>query len=206
MNIYRKDVLEILQVKNETLKKIIKNGNLNIRLKEKGYSLIGSYKTGRFTTYVVEKCDKVIIDRCLNISNYNVNYEYRHNTGIYCILSKGTKEIYIGSTVRNFRERFQEHFNGNDTSMKHTYNLLHNGGEFYILYDMIGIEDKTLIRMVENEFIQYFKYYTDYNVINKMNESLWKGKSYKQKYKNIKIKLEDYNLILKLLENNGFEL
>lgn len=129
-----------------------------------------------------------------------------NNRGIYYILNKDTKEIYIGSTANGFRGRFQEHNYGSSDDMEHTYNLLHNGGEFYILYDMTGIEDIELIRMVENEFIQYFKDYTDYNVINKMNEVIWKGKNYKQKYKNIKVKSEDYNLALDILRNNGFDI
>ena len=87
--------------------------------------------------------------------------------------------------------------------MKHTYNLLHNGGTFNILYDMTDIEDIELIRMVENEYIQYFKTHTDFNVINLMNEANWKGKNYKQKYKNIKIKIEDYKLALKILKEQG---
>ena len=87
--------------------------------------------------------------------------------------------------------------------MKHTYNLLHNRGTFNILYDMTNIEDIELIRMVENEYIQYFKEYTDFNVINHMNEATWKGKNYKQKYKNIKIKIEDYKLALKILKEQG---
>ena len=90
--------------------------------------------------------------------------------------------------------------------MKHTYNLLHNGGTFNILYDMTNIEDVELIRMVENEYIQYFKAQTDFNVINHVDGATWKGKNYKQKYKNIKIKIEDYDNVLKLLEENGIEI
>ena len=91
--------------------------------------------------------------------------------------------------------------------MRHTHDLLHNGGEFHVLYDMTNIKDETLIRMVENEYIQYFKEYTDFNVINHMNEANWKGKkTYKQKYKRIKIKIEDYEKALKVLEENGIEI
>ena len=40
-----------------------------------------------------------------------------------------------------------------------------------------------------------------------MNEATWKGKNYKQrKYKNIKIKIEDYDNALKVLEENGIEI
>ena len=91
--------------------------------------------------------------------------------------------------------------------MQHTYDLLHNkNGEFNIIHDMTNINDLELIRMVENEYIQYFKEYTDFNIINHVNEAVWKGKNYKQKYKNIKIKIEDYDNALKVLEKNGIEI
>ena len=61
--------------------------------------------------------------------------------------------------------------------------------------------------MVENEYIQYFKTRTNFNVINLMNGANWKGKNYKQrKYRNIKIKIEDYDNALKVLEENGIEI
>ena len=141
------------------------------------------------------------------IKKYNslkIDENKYNNIGVYYILLNN--DIYIGSTIKGFRNRFQEHFYGHIEYMKHTYNLLHSGGTFNILYDMTNIEDVELIRMVENEYIQYFKEYTDFNVINHVNGAVWKGKNYKQKYKNIKIKIEDYNNALKVLEENGIEI
>ena len=155
------------------------------RLREKGYIYINKEKIGRNTLYVLEKCNPVerINPNYLTIKNFNVDYSKRNNKGIYYIIKDN--DIYIGSSVK-FRKRFIQHWNGESKEMNHTYDLLHNGGTFNILYDMTDIEDVELIRMVENEYIQYFKEYTDFNVINHKNEATWKGKNYKQKYKNIK--------------------
>ena len=201
----RTNILEILNIKNDALKTIIRKKQLKERLNEKGYILLEEFKEGRKTLYKLEKCDSVkrITPNYLIIKNFNVDYSKRNNKGIYYIIKDN--DIYIGSTV-NFRNRFIHHWNGKDKDMKHTYNLLHNGGTFNILYDITDIEDIELIRMVENEYIQYFKEYTDFNVINHMNEATWKGKNYKQKYKNIKIKIEDYDNVLKLLEENAIEI
>ena len=205
IKITREKLLEILGVTNNTLKTIIRKKQLKERLNEKGYILLEEFKEGRKTLYKLEKCDSVkrINPNYLIIKNFNVDYSERNNKGIYYIIKDN--DIYIGSTV-DFRKRFIQHWNGESKEMKHTYNLLHSGGTFNILYDMTNIEDVELIRMVENEYIQYFREYTDFNVINHMNEATWKGKNYKQKYKNIKIKIEDYDNVLKLLEENGIEI
>ena len=205
LTVERCTILEILGVTNETLKKIISKKQLTERLKEKGYLLLDTFKEGRKTLYKIEKCDAVerINPNYLIIKNFNVDYSKRNNKGIYYIIKDN--DIYIGSTV-DFRKRFIGHWNGESKEMEHTYNLLHNGGTFNILYDMTDIEDIELIRMVENEYIQYFKEYTEFNVINHANEAVWKGKNYKQKYKNIKIKIEDYEKALKILEKNGIEI
>lgn len=202
IKITREKLLEILGVANNNLKSIIRKKQLYERLKEKGYTYIDKEKVGRNTLYILEKCDPVerINPNYLIIKNFNVDYSKRNNKGIYYIIKDN--DIYIGSTV-DFRKRFIQHWNGESKEMKHTYNLLHSGGTFNILYDMTDIEDIELIRMVENEYIQYFKAQTDFNVINHVDGATWKGKNYKQKYKNIKIKIEDYKLALKILKEQG---
>ena len=202
IKITREELLKILGVTNNNLKSIIRKKQLKERLREKGYTYIDKEKVGRNTLYKLEKCDPVkrISPNYLIIKNFNVDYSKRNNKGIYYIIKDN--DIYIGSTV-DFRKRFIHHWYGSDKEMKHTYNLLHNGGTFNILYDMTDIEDIELIRMVENEYIQYFKTHTDFNVINHMDGATWKGKNYKQKYKNIKIKIEDYDNALKILKEQG---
>lgn len=143
-----------------------------------------------------------------------ISYEERESIGIYYILKDN--DIYIGSTTWGFRNRFLQHYHGYDELMKHTYDLLQNGGEFHILYDMTGIEDEPLIRRVEDEYIQYFKNTTNYNVVNK-KENAWsvtekkknkvmKPKQNKKiKYKTLKVKIKEdkYEQALELLRSNG---
>ena len=201
----KQEIADILNVKLVTIRKIESRNQLKERLEEKGYTYIDKEKIGRNTLYKLKKCDSVkrINPSYLIIKNFNVDYSKRNNKGIYYIIKDN--DIYIGSSVK-FRKRFIQHWNGESKEMNHTYDLLHNGGTFNILYDMTDIEDVELVRMVENEYIQYFKEYTDFNVINHMNEANWKGKNHKQKYKNIKIKIEDYDNALKVLEENGLEI
>lgn len=134
-------------------------------------------------------------------NQFKVNYNNRNDIGIYYILSKD-KDIYIGSTISGFRTRFKEHYHGYDERMQHTYELLQNGGEFFILHDMKGIEDEALIRMVENEYIQYFINETDYNVINK-KENAYSVTEKKLRYKSIKIREDKYTQAMQLLIDNG---
>lgn len=118
--------------------------------------------------------------------NLNIKKTEYDNIGIYYILKDN--DIYIGSTLQGYKTRFQKHYYGCDESMPHTYELLQNGATFNILLDMTEIADEPLIRMVENEFIQHFINYTDYNVINrkKMLEAIRKNKKYPRKKEHLK--------------------
>lgn len=141
-----------------------------------------------------------------NIKDYEqlkIPYGKRNNIGIYFIIKDN--DLYIGSTIKGFRKRFQKHYYGCDENMIHTYDLLHNGGEFHLLYDMTGINDEPLVRMVEDEYINYFINFTNYNVINRMEKAWSLTENNKIKYKTIKIKIEekDYNDTLKFLIDNG---
>ena len=140
----------------------------------------------------------------IEYEQFKISYEDRNNIGVYYILKDN--DVYIGSTFVGFRQRFKEHYNGYDELMQHTYELLQNGGEFYILYDMTDIKDKTLIRLVENEYIKYFIKHTNYNVINKKETaySLIEKKE-KIKYKTLKVKIQEdkYEQAMQLLIDNG---
>jgi hypothetical protein len=130
-------------------------------------------------------------------------------------------DIYIGSTIVGFRDRFQSHYYGYDKNMEHTYELLHQGATLNILYDMTGIDDEVLLRQVEDEYIQYFINNTDYNVINKKenaysltekkskvkkNKTIKMKQNKKIKYKTLKIKIPEYKYdeAMQLLIDNGF--
>lgn len=136
---------------------------------------------------------------------FKISYEEKDNIGIYYIVKDN--DIYIGSTIVGFRDRFRNHYYGYEPLMKHTYEMLQNGGEFHILYNMTGIEDEVLIRQIEDEYINYFKNYTNYNIINKIDKA-WssrKKNEVKIKYKTIRIKVleYDYDKVIQFLIEHG---
>lgn len=133
--------------------------------------------------------------------NLNIKVSEYQNNGIYII--QKDNDVYIGSTVQGFRKRFQQHYNSYDGNMKHTYNLLHNGGEFSILHDMSDVEDVELIRMVESEAIKMYLLDPRYNVINKYESSISFNNKYKKKLKNIKISEDKYYEAIQLLVKKG---
>ena len=134
---------------------------------------------------------------------FDVEQDKFHNTGIYMI--KLDNQVYIGSTTRGFRQRFKEHLNGVLDYMKHTKELLNNGGEFFILHDMTDIEDIELIRQVEEEYILFYTHETDYDVVNRrINTSTYeKPKKSKIKYKSIKIEENRLSEVLEILDERG---
>ena len=129
-----------------------------------------------------------------DVKEFNIEYELKDNYGVYYILQGDN--IYIGSTYTTYRQRFIRHNTG---AMKHTYNMLKNGGTFNILHDMTGILDKKLIRMVENEYIEYFKNNSYFNLINKrVNNTNKKVVD----YKNIKIHKKYIDQVINFCKKN----
>lgn len=201
MKINKEELAEILDVKLVSVRSIESRGQLKDKLREKGYILLGKQKFSRSFTYEVE-FDENLIKIEEEYNNLKIKKEKWSNIGVYYILKDN--DIYIGSTVDKYITRFRRHKSGKDEHMKHTYELLQNGGEFHILHDMTGIEDEVLVRMVENEYISYFRNYTDYNVINKLDCAYWKLNKIKYKsLQGIKVKEEDYQKAIELLKSNG---
>lgn len=188
----------------------VKSGNAKIRQIKDLEQYCQYHKEGN--KFIIEKIYKNPIVRNLGLTigrvngnwkeynQFKVDYNNRENIGVYYILKD--KDIYIGSTINGFRTRFKEHYHGYDERMQHTYKLLQNGGEFFILHDMQGIEDEALVRMVENEYIQYFINKTAYSVINK-KEKAYSITEKKLKYKSIKIREGKYEQAIQLLMDNG---
>lgn len=202
MKLSKQQLMDILGVKKAGLKSIENRQQLKERLKEKGYEFKDKIKEGRKIYYIAEQTERVINlhKTAKQINEFKVDADKWNNKGIYYILNN--KDMYIGSTIMTYRKRFLKHYNGSDKEMKYTYDLLHNGGIFNILYDMSDIEDEPLIRMIEQEYINYFKNYTDYNVINKNNETYSKF-SEKIKYKCISIDKRYLLDIINFLEINN---
>lgn len=213
MIISKHELMDILGVNLEGLKAIEKRNTLNRRLEEIGIILENKKKEGRKVFYHInignielyEKSKikiKLGIQKYKDYDNFKVDIDKWHDIGVYYILKDN--DIYIGSTYEEFRTRFLKHCSDyNIENMKYTYELLQNGATFHILYDMKGIEDVELIRMIENEFIQYFINETNYNVINK-REIAWNYNK-EVKYKTLKIKLSEdkYEQAMRLLIDNG---
>ena len=133
--------------------------------------------------------------------SFNIPEKSYKGKGVY-IIKNDKNDVYIGSTYRGFRTRFQQHYRGGAEHMKHTYDLLHNRGEFSILHDMSNVEDIELIRIVESEAIKLYLLDTRYNVINKLGSAM-NFKKYKKKLKNIKISEDKYYEAVQLLVKNG---
>ena len=146
---------------------------------------------------------------------FNIDHKLKYHKGIYYIIDK-YMNLYIGSTISSFRKRFNSHITRkykNSNNRLKTYDLLHNNnGTFNILYDMNNIEDKELIRMVEQEYIKYFKDNYKYNVINVFNTTSINTKGYKnirlikKKYKTVKILEDDYIKALDILKQNNINI
>ena len=152
--------------------------------------------------HVKEKVDL----RCLNdtrveYNNLNIEDEKFNNIGIYKIYLNA--DIYIGSTIAGFRKRFQQHNSMSSESPSGTHEFLQNGGVFEILYDMTGIEDDELIRMVETEFINEYLLNPEWNVINKCKSSISYKSKYKKKKKTIKIDEDKLYDAIQLLAKHG---
>lgn len=133
--------------------------------------------------------------------NLNIEPEKMLNYGIYKITLNN--DIYIGSTIKSFRKRFQQHNRGKDKLMKHTYELLQNGGVFEILHDMTGIEDEELIRMVEDEAIKEYLLNPNWNIINRKPGAKSYNRTYKKKKKVIRIDEDKLYEAIQLLAKHG---
>lgn len=131
--------------------------------------------------------------------NFKVDNKNYFSKGVYCIVNKNN--IYIGSTIRNFRERFLEHYNNYQHSMDHTQNLLLSGGIFKIIEVMNNSNEK-VIRLKEQYYINKYLKDNKYNLINKEKEIGYKGKIKPIKYKNIKVAESNYNKAIEVLKEN----
>ena len=116
------------------------------------------------------------------------------------------RDIYVGSTSVSFRERYQQHTQkDNHCESKVIISKEHTFG---VLYDMSDIEDVELIRMIEDEYINYFSNNTEYNLVNKRGNKIKTIRQLKFKSKKI-IKLtneEDYLKAIEILLENGISI
>lgn len=139
-----------------------------------------------------------------NIENYKIPKELDNHIGVYKI--QFNNDIYIGSTSQGFRRRFLGHYLGNQ---KNTKTLLENGAEFSIVWDMTGIEDIELIRMVESYIINYCKINTNYNIVNERDSigfNKFEDEKVKKRSMYINCSKYDLDIIKELLRDKGYDI
>ena len=135
--------------------------------------------------------------------------EKQNNGGVYMI--KLHNRVHIGSTV-NFRQRFMQYLYNQNNIMPHIQNLLKKGGKMTILHDMGNIEDKPLLRMVEYEYIKYFRDNSDFIMVNGNVDPISFDKYYKlnkkekQRYVNLKVREDDWDKVAEILKREGVKI
>jgi len=151
--------------------------------------------------------------------NFLISKEDETKTGIYKIVLNENNDIYIGSTTTSFRQRFIQHRKFNSRSPL-TSTMLENGATFDLL-EICEEMSEPQIRKLENQYIREYRNNPQWNVVNtndawsyapsnkpkkpKHPRRIQKEKIFKQKYRNIKIKVkaEDYNKTIILLKENN---
>ena len=131
-------------------------------------------------------------------TNLLIEKENEDRIGVYKIVLDNN--IYVGSTIKSFRERFKGHKSKNKI-MPHTYEMLDNGATFEVIEFCDGLPEIE-IRKLENYYIKQYREDEDWNLIN--SKDAWDYIK-KQKYKTIKVKVkeEDYESTLEFLKDNN---
>lgn len=125
---------------------------------------------------------------------FNVEYENFHKGGIYQIYNAATKEIYIGQT-KDFQRMFRQHWCNDNNQYTTTYNMLHNGAIFSVLE---VCDDKTQRDDLLSDYREKYSMNEDYICINKHDRI--------DGWSTIKVRAEDKNDIIRLLQENGYNL
>jgi hypothetical protein len=216
----------LMNIKNIKVGMIIKNYKKLCELLEVKVCLSGMSKRIQnkeferyFKCHKIEGTQKIVIDEIFtnirekedkrkNGNNKNKLKEYTNLKitkseysliGVYKI--QLNTEIYIGSTVSGFRDRFLAHLHDNKLP---TQQMLKDGAEFGILWVAKNNEGEPFIRMMENKYIQFYKKQPKFHLINN-NESwsLQKKKYKSRKYKIIKVDSNNYIKAKELLLINN---
>lgn len=222
----KKELCKILNVTTGTLKQMVKEKTLEEKVVKRGYKIVKTVKIGRNVYYdLIEMFDKNNLDEISkqyrnnstkrrkyidNIDNFDVPIFMENMPGVYKI--QLDNYVYIGSTTVGYCDRYLGHMNKNSTvsirgfiyndiEIKNTYDMLMNGGVYSPIYAMEE-ESEHEIRLMEEQFIKDYKL-LNYNVVN-IGKVAIKGRRNKPiKFKNIKIKEEDYENVINILESNN---
>ena len=128
--------------------------------------------------------------------------ELWRSIGIYKIELEN--EIYIGSTIRNFRDRYLKHIS--TPVNEDVGRILKNGAVFSIIQICDGMDEDD-IRRIEDDYIEEYKNNQNYIVLNKTqawNSCNKKEKKYSMHLYNLSE--EEYNKINKFIKDNNIQI
>ena len=135
---------------------------------------------------------------------YVIEDKYDKSIGVYKITLDN--QIYIGSTVVGFRERFISHISKFNTLP--TKKMLDNGATFEILQICDGMTENE-IRHIEDTWIEEYRSNPKWEVVNELKNVAIKGEHRdnkpKCKYTKVKINKNELDKTIELLKSNGID-
>ena len=135
-------------------------------------------------------------------SNYIIEKDNDDLIGVYKIIL--SNKIYIGSTIKGFRQRFLEH-NYKHSCIKTTYNMLKQGATFNILEVCNGLSEKE-IRDREQYYIDQYRNNKSWIVVNERDTWSMIDKKPKIKFSKIKVNKVNYKKAIQILKENNIDI
>ena len=130
--------------------------------------------------------------------NLKVSEEDFDSIGVYKIQLDNV--VYVGSTTAGFRRRFVKHYS--NYNILPTRDMLENGAEFTILEKCNGMTEPE-VRGIENKWIRAYSENPEYVLVNEREAHSNEKKPPKPKYKRLKVHEEDYEELIRLIEENN---
>ncbi|MGL6174874.1 MAG: hypothetical protein ACRC1P_09755 [Cellulosilyticaceae bacterium] len=137
---------------------------------------------------------------------YITDRKLDHGIGVYTI-SVGN-DIYVGSTITGFRERFIRHTHG---KQQNTKKLLDRDAYFKEIW-VSDVEDEYIVRSIEQIYIDYFRSNKSWNLVNTreeaycMKEKIINNKPKEKEYQSIKILKSQFNIIMDMISSSDMDI
>ena len=135
--------------------------------------------------------------------NYNIDIKDDKSIGVYKIQLHN--QVYIGSTIAGFRQRYIQHLRNKDGYMPHTQKMIKSGASFEILWKSENNETEEQIRRMEQKYLDEYKS-RGYEIKNGNENVIIPGQKKSKKKKIIRVMEDDYNKVLKILTDNGIKI
>lgn len=191
---YENDKKSIIQMRKQMLKEASRHCDIYYNKCNKKYIINGYYKN-----YIPKNKQEELIIKFMSMDG-----EESKLKGVYKIEDEN-KNIYIGSTIKSFYERFKGHYVYPNKKMLHTKELIDNGGKMYALWVAPDGTSEQEIRAKEREYILKYLNDSEYNVINH-RDRLPDSDIIKIKKKTIKVSKDDYDKAIELLNNHKIKI